>query len=112
MAGGTGAIYGPPPASKRRRCGAAFGPAFRNRKRTCVYWRQVATTIRCTVGAPPYSSHTSRVRPASLPARGFFFVLDLFLTCAIRMPDDEKLTPADPDEVAAALAFALQFEGR
>ena len=30
-----------------------------------------------------------------------------------RMPDaDEKLTPADPDELAAALAFALKFEGR
>ena len=29
------------------------------------------------------------------------------------MPDaDEKLTPADPDELAAALAFALKFEGR
>jgi hypothetical protein len=29
------------------------------------------------------------------------------------MPDDaEKLTPADPDELASALAFALKFEGR
>ena len=28
------------------------------------------------------------------------------------MPDDEKLTPADPDELAAAPAFALKFEGR
>ena len=29
------------------------------------------------------------------------------------MPDaDEKLTPADPDELAAALAFALKFESR
>jgi hypothetical protein len=29
------------------------------------------------------------------------------------MPDpDEKLTPADPDELAEALAFALKFEGR
>jgi hypothetical protein len=28
------------------------------------------------------------------------------------MPDDEKLTPADPDDLAAALAFALKFEGR
>jgi hypothetical protein len=27
------------------------------------------------------------------------------------MPDDEKLTPADPDDLAAALAFALKFEG-
>jgi hypothetical protein len=25
---------------------------------------------------------------------------------------DEKLTPADPDDLAAALAFALRFEGR
>jgi hypothetical protein len=25
---------------------------------------------------------------------------------------DEKLTPSDPDDLAAALAFALQFEGR
>ena len=29
------------------------------------------------------------------------------------MPDpDEKLTPADSDDLAAALAFALRFEGR
>jgi hypothetical protein len=29
------------------------------------------------------------------------------------MPDpDEKLTPADPDDLAAGLAFALKFEGR
>jgi hypothetical protein len=28
------------------------------------------------------------------------------------MPDDEKLTPADPDDLASALAFALKFEGR
>jgi hypothetical protein len=28
------------------------------------------------------------------------------------MPDDEKLTPADPEDLAAALAFALKFEGR
>ena len=25
---------------------------------------------------------------------------------------DEKLMPADPDDLAAALAFALKFEGR
>lgn len=29
------------------------------------------------------------------------------------MPDaDEKLTPADPRDLAAALAFALRFQGR
>ena len=29
------------------------------------------------------------------------------------MPDpDEKVTPVDPEDLAAALAFALQFEGR
>jgi hypothetical protein len=29
------------------------------------------------------------------------------------MPDpDEKLTPADPDNLAASIAFALKFEGR
>jgi hypothetical protein len=29
------------------------------------------------------------------------------------MPEpDEKLTPVDPDDLAAALAFALRFEGR
>jgi len=28
------------------------------------------------------------------------------------MPDADKPTPADPDELAAALAFALKFEGR
>jgi hypothetical protein len=29
------------------------------------------------------------------------------------MPDlEEKLSPADPDDLAAAIAFALKFEGR
>jgi len=28
------------------------------------------------------------------------------------MPDSEKLTPADPEDLAASLAFALRFEGR
>jgi hypothetical protein len=29
------------------------------------------------------------------------------------MPDaDERLTPADPADLAASLAFALKFEGR
>jgi hypothetical protein len=29
-----------------------------------------------------------------------------------RMPDDEKLTPADPNDLADSVAFALKFEGR
>jgi hypothetical protein len=28
------------------------------------------------------------------------------------MPDAEKLTPATPEDLAAALAFALRFQGR
>ena len=28
------------------------------------------------------------------------------------MPDDEKLTPADPRDLADATAFSLRFEGR
>ncbi len=28
------------------------------------------------------------------------------------MPDADKLTPADPSDLAAALAFALRFQGR
>jgi hypothetical protein len=28
------------------------------------------------------------------------------------MPDADKLTPADPSDLAGALAFALRFEGR
>jgi hypothetical protein len=28
------------------------------------------------------------------------------------MPDAEKLTPADPSDLADALAFALRFQGR
>ena len=28
------------------------------------------------------------------------------------MPDDEKLTPADPQDLADAIAFALNFSGR
>jgi hypothetical protein len=30
----------------------------------------------------------------------------------LRMPDAEKLTPADPEDLACALAFALRFRGR
>jgi hypothetical protein len=42
-------------------------------------------------------------------------VLVLFSGSAIVMmadPSDEKLTPSNPDDLAAALAFALKFEGR
>ena len=28
------------------------------------------------------------------------------------MPDDDKLTPADPSDLADAIAFALNFSGR
>jgi hypothetical protein len=28
------------------------------------------------------------------------------------MPDADKLTPADPSDLAAALAFALRYQGR
>jgi hypothetical protein len=28
------------------------------------------------------------------------------------MPDDEKLTPADPSDIAGSIAFALLFSGR
>ena len=44
---------------------------------------------------------------------------ELFSSCshglgAVRcpMPDADKLTPADPSDLAAALAFALRFAGR
>jgi hypothetical protein len=43
-------------------------------------------------------------------------VLALFSASAIVIgwadPSDEKLTPSNPDDLAAALAFALKFEGR
>lgn len=29
-----------------------------------------------------------------------------------KMPDADKLTPADPSDLAAALAYALRFQGR
>jgi hypothetical protein len=34
------------------------------------------------------------------------------LRCRLPMPDAEKLTPADPRDLANAIALALQFEGR
>jgi hypothetical protein len=43
------------------------------------------------------------------------FVLAPFQSSLYRdaMPDAaEKLTPADPSDIAAALAFALRFQGR
>jgi hypothetical protein len=48
-----------------------------------------------------------------LHCRGLHTVLVLFSYSGYRglMPD-EKLTPADPDDLAATLAFALRFEGR
>jgi hypothetical protein len=30
----------------------------------------------------------------------------------LRMPDDDKLTPADPSDLADAIAFAVIFSGR
>jgi hypothetical protein len=42
------------------------------------------------------------------------FVLASFSRFCYRlaMPDNEKLTPADPQDLADAIAFALQFSGR
>jgi hypothetical protein len=43
------------------------------------------------------------------------YVLDLFsqLGYPVAMPDaDEKLTPADPSDLADAIAFALRYSGR
>ncbi len=44
------------------------------------------------------------------------FVLVLFSPFGYRHlmadPQDEKLTPADPEDLARAFAFALRFEGR
>ena len=61
---------------------------------------------------------TSRVcrhpRVRSPPARGFF-VLASFQRPGYRpaMPDlDEKLSPADPGDIASSIAFALLFSGR
>jgi hypothetical protein len=56
------------------------------------------------------------VRPrhrVALPCAGFF-VLAPFSSVRYRpvMPDDEKLTPADPSDIAGSIAFALQFSGR
>jgi hypothetical protein len=56
----------------------------------------------------------SALPPRFLLARGFF-VLDLFSFVRYRpaMPDpDERLTPADPSDIADSIAFALQFSGR
>jgi hypothetical protein len=42
-------------------------------------------------------------------------VLASFSTARYRLPmsnDDDKLTPTDPRDLADAIAFALQFEGR
>jgi hypothetical protein len=43
----------------------------------------------------------------------------LFLSCSLRraglrcpMPDDDKLTPADPHDLAEAIAFALRYRGK
>jgi hypothetical protein len=46
-------------------------------------------------------------------ARGFF-VLASFSSIRYRsrMPDDEKLSPADPGDIAGSIAFALLFSGR
>jgi hypothetical protein len=49
-----------------------------------------------------------------LQMRGEPFVLGSFQPIRYRppMPDDEKLSPADPSDIADSIAFALQFSGR
>jgi hypothetical protein len=54
------------------------------------------------------------LRPAWLPpARGVSFLLRSSPSAIVRgCPDDEKLTPADPSDIADSIAFALLFSGR
>ena len=62
---------------------------------------------------PPSPSALVLPRVWSPPARGFF-VLAPFSSILYRpaMPDDEKLSPADPSDIAGSIAFALLFSGR
>jgi hypothetical protein len=53
--------------------------------------------------------------PVTRNGRPEVFVLVAFsLCCCLRPMSDpvERLTPADPDDLAAAIAFALRYQGR
>ena len=78
-----------------RRAGATT-PIFRGR---LVHWaihrRGVGVAISRRIGGPPTRS---------------CFVPSPRLTC--RMTDAQQLTPAKPDDIAEAIAFALRYSGR
>ena len=52
----------------------------------------------------------SRERPISIPASISFLKCSPALVSSAAM--DDKLTPADPKDLADTVAFALRFEGR
>jgi hypothetical protein len=60
----------------------------------------------CAETAPVKSIATKKIAPPH--------VLAPFTRLGYRplMPDVDKLTPADPSDLAAALAFALRYQGR
>ena len=75
----------------------------------------MATPTPCLASPPLQSPSTPRsaVPGARWPA-GALIVLSLFARpgyCA-RMPEPVDLTPAAPEDVADALAFALRYSGR
>jgi hypothetical protein len=54
-----------------------------------------------------------RPREDSTPARGLFVLAPFsFVRYRAAMLDGEKLSPADPSDIADSIAFALQFSGR
>jgi hypothetical protein len=74
---------------------------------------------RDKIGAFAGVARLNSPRPSApvCPARRFcagLFVLAPFSESGYRprMPDDEKLTPADPKDIADTIAFSLRFEGR
>jgi hypothetical protein len=72
--------------------------------------------VQLLIDRPAGSSNPSRgILLAKFVVRVGPTVLAPFSQARYRPPmsdADEKLTPADPRDLAAAIAFALQFEGR
>ena len=100
-------------ASRSKSAGerAAFGPPFFVERREQGGPDQVLTVSALNLAPQPSALVLPRVW--SPPARGFF-VLSSFSSVRYRppMPDDEKLSPADPGDIAGSIAFALLFSGR
>jgi hypothetical protein len=82
---------------------------------TFYSWRLEKTIVRSKAsGSSRGAGGTNLDGAGRIIALSPALVLATFLTADYRrpMPDVDTLTPADPSDLAAALAFALRYQGR